>query len=80
MKPSSDGAVQLRFPGAEWEAVPGVQLEQVVFRLVVAQDHVFASDTDGIWAELPATDPRIKGPIDGLMSMCHDWEGRHVSC
>jgi hypothetical protein len=79
MKPSSDGAVQLRFLGAEWEAVPGVQLEQVLFRLVVAQDHVFVSDTDGIWAELPATDPRIKGPIDALMAIYGDWEKHHVS-
>jgi hypothetical protein len=70
--------IQLRFPGAEWEAVPGVQLEQVVFRLVVAQDHVFASDTDGIWAELPATDPRIKGAIDALMAIYGDWGEHHV--
>jgi hypothetical protein len=74
----TEHAIQLRFPGAEWEAVPGVQLEQVVFRLVVAQDHVFASDSDGVWAEWPAANPRVKGPIDALMAIYGDWEEHHV--
>jgi hypothetical protein len=73
----NDGAIQLRFPGAEWAAVPGVHLEKVVFRLVVAQDHVFVSDSDQVWMEWPASDPLVKGHIDALMSNFRDWEGHH---
>ena len=75
----NDGAIQLRFPGAEWEATPGVHLEKVVFRLVVAQDHVFVSDSDQVWAEWSAANPRVKGPIDALMAIYGDWEKHHVS-
>jgi hypothetical protein len=71
-----DGAIQLRFPGNEWGETP-VYLERVVFRLVVAQDHVFVSDSDQVWMEWPASDPRVQGPIGALMSLFHDWRGHH---